>query len=132
MNNIEEVIKVTDEKILEISNYIHNADISATEKAKRRLELSCTLFVASIAMNSEEIAKENLAYHLLLLMNAAKETIETNFHGGEPNGFKITKMKEYKEENDEYRDKSNDLLMEVTDYVQNADISYREKTEKNR
>lgn len=36
MNNIEEVIKVTDEKILEISNYIHNADISATEKGKKK------------------------------------------------------------------------------------------------
>lgn len=95
--DIEEVRKVTDEKILEISNYIHNADISATEKARRRLELSISLFMASIAMNSEKMAKRYLAHHLLILINAAEETIDLHFNDTKPKHCKPTKINEYME-----------------------------------
>lgn len=95
--NKEELIEVTNEKILEISNCIHNADISATEKANRRFELAMSLFMSSIAMNTEEISKRELAHRVLTLVSAAEETIETNFHGGEPNGCKIRIMQEYDE-----------------------------------
>lgn len=101
MNNLEEVRKVTDEKILEISNYIHNADISATEKAHRRLELSISLFMGSIAMNSEEMAKRNLAHHLLILIRTAEETIDLHFNGIKPKYSKATKINEYMEKNDD-------------------------------
>jgi len=95
--NKEEFINVTNEKILELSNYIHNSDFSATEKSNRRFELAMSLFMASIAMNTEEIAKRELAHRLLILISVAEETIETNFHGTEPKGCKIRKMNEYKE-----------------------------------
>lgn len=97
MSNIEEVRKVTDEKVLEISNYIHNADISATKKATRRVELAATFLMGSIPMNSEEIAKDILAQNIFLLINLCKETINKEFHNGKSELCEITKMNEYEE-----------------------------------
>ncbi len=97
MNKLDEVRKVTDEMVLEISNYIHNADISGKEKAIRRLELAATLFMGSIPMNSEEIAKDSASRNLFLLIKMCKDTINTEFHGGETDLCTVTKMNEYEE-----------------------------------
>jgi hypothetical protein len=102
MNKLDEVRKVTDEMALEISNYIHNADISGKEKATRRLELAATLFMGSVPMNSEEIAKDILSRNLFLLANMCKDTINTEFHAGETNLCTVTKMNEYEEKDNEY------------------------------
>lgn len=103
MNKVEKVRKVTNDAIIDISNYIHNADISATEKMKRRLELSMSLFVSSIAMNTEETAKRDLVHHMYLLLKTAEETIDMRFHNETPETCTITQAKEYKEENNENR-----------------------------
>jgi hypothetical protein len=97
MNKLDEVRKVTDEMVLEISNYIHNADISGKEKETRRLELAATLFMGSIPMNSEEIANDITARNLFLLIHMCKDTINTEFHAGETDLCKVTKINEYEE-----------------------------------
>lgn len=98
MIDLEEFRDVTNDKLIELSDYIHEADITATEKMKRRLELSMSLFVSSLAMNTEETAKRDLVHHMYLLLKTAEETIEMRFHDGEPGTCKITKAKEYREE----------------------------------
>lgn len=97
MSNIEEVRKVTNKMVLDISNYIHNADISGKEKATRRLELAATLFMGSVPMNSEEIAKDIAIRNLFLLIHMCKDTINTEFHGGETDLCTVTKLNEYEE-----------------------------------
>ena len=97
MNKLDEVRKVTDEMVLEISNYIHHADISGSEKNIRRLELAATLFMGSIPMNSEEIAQDYAARNLFLLIKMCKDTINIEFHGGETDLCTVTKMNEYEE-----------------------------------
>jgi hypothetical protein len=99
--DIEEFRKITDDKLIELSDYIHKADITATEKMKRRLELSTSLFVSSLAMNTEATAKRDLVHHIFLLLKSAEETIDMRFHNGTPGTCKITKAKEYKEERNE-------------------------------
>lgn len=81
MNKVEEVRKTTNDMVIEISNYIHNADISAKEKAERRFELAISLFISFIAMNTEEITKRKLARHLLILIRATRGMMEFNFYG---------------------------------------------------
>jgi hypothetical protein len=96
--NIEEFRNVTNDKLIELSDYIHEADITASEKMKRRLELSMSLFVSSIAMNTEATAKRDLVHHMYLLLKTTEETIEMRFHDETPGTCKITKAKEYRED----------------------------------
>lgn len=57
MIDIEEFRTVSKDKLIEVTDYIHSVDISPTEKKKRTLELAITLFMSSIVINMEEIAK---------------------------------------------------------------------------
>lgn len=57
MIKVEEFREITDSKLMELTDYIHNADISYIERKKRTLELAITLFMTSINMNSEKMQK---------------------------------------------------------------------------
>lgn len=81
---IEEFREITDSKLMELTDYIHNADISYIERKKRTLELAITLFMTSINMNSEKDAKHDVLYHSCLLLKAADDTIKLQFHGKKP------------------------------------------------
>ncbi len=81
MIKVEEFREITDNKLMEVTDYIHNADISYMEKKKRTLELAITLFMTSVSMNSEKDAKQDILYHVALLMKAADDTVKLQFHG---------------------------------------------------
>lgn len=98
MINIEEFREITDSKLMELTDYIHNADISYLERKKRTLELAITIFMTSINMNSEKDAKNDVLYHISLLMKAADDTIKLQFHGKKPESCEsINFAKSYEE-----------------------------------
>lgn len=99
---IEEFRDKSNDLLMEVTDYVQNADISYREKQKRTVELSITLFMTSIRMNSEREAKRDLAHHMLLLVKAVEETIDLYFHGKQPTTCEsITKGKEYKVRKDD-------------------------------
>lgn len=99
---IEEFRDKSNDLLMEVTDYVQNADISYREKQKRTLELTITLFMTSIRMNSREEAIKDVAKHTYLLMYAAGETIELYFDGKKPTTCEsIIKGKEYKVKKDE-------------------------------
>lgn len=100
--NIEEFRDKSNDLLMEVTDYVQEADISFREKQKRTLELTITLFMTSIRMNSREEAIKDVAKHIHLLMHAAGETIELYFDGKKPTTCEsITHGKTYKVRNDD-------------------------------
>jgi hypothetical protein len=82
--NIEEFRDKSNDLLMEVIDYVQEADISYREKQKRTVELSITLFMTSIRMNSEKEAKIDFVHHIRLLIEAVEETIDLYFHGKKP------------------------------------------------
>jgi hypothetical protein len=100
--NVEEFRDKSNDMLMEVTDYIQEADISYREKQKRTVELSITLFMTSIRMNSETEAKIDFVHHIHLLIEAVEETIDLYFHGKQPTTCEsITKGKTYKVRNDD-------------------------------
>ena len=100
--NIEEFRDKSNDLLMEVTDYVQDADISYREKQKRTLELTITLFMTSIRMNSKEEAVKDVAKHLHLLMHAAGETLDLYFNGKKPTTCEsIIKGKEYKVKKDD-------------------------------
>lgn len=99
---IEEFRDKSNDLLMEVTDYLQNADISFREKQKRTVELTITLFMTSIRMNSKEEAIKDVAKHLHILMKAAGETIDLYFNGKKPTMCEsITHEKTYEVRNDD-------------------------------
>lgn len=100
--NIEEFRDKSNNMLMELTDYVQNADVSYREKQKRTVELTITLFMTSVRMNSKEEAIKDVAKHLHLIMQAAGETLDYYFNGKKPTTCEsITKGKTYKVKKDE-------------------------------
>jgi hypothetical protein len=100
--NVKEFRDKSDDMLMEVTDYVNNADISYIEKQKRTVELSITLFMTSIRMNSEKEAKIDFVHNIRLLIEAVEETIDLYFHGKKPTTCEsITHGKTYKVRNDD-------------------------------
>lgn len=72
------------------------------KKQKRTVELTITLFMTSVRMNSKEEAIKDVAKHLHILMQAVTETLDLYFNGKKSSTCEsITLGKTYKVKKDE-------------------------------
>ncbi len=102
MIKVEEFRDKSNNMLMEVTDYVQNADISYREKQKRTVELTITLFMTSVRMNSKEEAIKDVAKHLHLLMTVAGETLDLYFNGKKSNTCESIKLgKTYKVRNDD-------------------------------